>query len=187
MNLQVIASPGGDVLWVSGPLPGSVHDKKAEWIWGVLAELEAAGLIVLTDKGYQGAAHAKVPYKGKNKPESRKEQRLADEPRVADAAGHLEGLLTEQGRLARIVPVGRFNAQDRQRQRDELPVTEVPGRLQRPFREFPHGGKLPPGVQRLDSRQVARDVEGARCRPDGTGSACPGPYEAGQPGPAVPG
>ena len=41
MNLQVIASPTGDILWVSGPLPGSVHDKKAEWIWGVLAELEA--------------------------------------------------------------------------------------------------------------------------------------------------
>jgi hypothetical protein len=33
MNLQVIASPDGDILWVSGPLPGSVHDKKAEWIW----------------------------------------------------------------------------------------------------------------------------------------------------------
>jgi hypothetical protein len=33
MNLQVIASPGGDILWVSGALPGSVHDKKAEWIW----------------------------------------------------------------------------------------------------------------------------------------------------------
>ena len=36
MNLQVIASPGGDILWVSGALPGSVHDKNAEWIWGVL-------------------------------------------------------------------------------------------------------------------------------------------------------
>jgi len=34
MNLQVIASPGGDILWVSGALPGSVHDKKAEWICG---------------------------------------------------------------------------------------------------------------------------------------------------------
>jgi hypothetical protein len=33
MNLQVIASPAGDILWVSGALPGSVHDKKAEWIW----------------------------------------------------------------------------------------------------------------------------------------------------------
>jgi hypothetical protein len=32
MNLQVIASPSGDILWVSGALPGSVHDKNAEWI-----------------------------------------------------------------------------------------------------------------------------------------------------------
>jgi hypothetical protein len=77
MNLQVIASPGGDILWVSGPLPGSVHDKKAEWIWGVLAELETAGLIVLADKGYQGAAHAKIPYKGKNKPQSQKDANRA--------------------------------------------------------------------------------------------------------------
>src|SRR5512135_385000 len=77
MNLQVITSPDGDIVWVSGPLPGAVHDKKAEWIWGVLAELEAAGLIVLADKGYQGAAHAKVPYKGKNKPESQKEANRA--------------------------------------------------------------------------------------------------------------
>jgi Helix-turn-helix of DDE superfamily endonuclease/DDE superfamily endonuclease len=28
MNLQVIASPGGDILWVSGALPGAVHDKR---------------------------------------------------------------------------------------------------------------------------------------------------------------
>ncbi|MCW2933015.1 MAG: Transposase, family [Actinomycetia bacterium] len=40
--------------WVSGALPGSVHDKKPEWIWGVLAELEAAGVVTLADKGYQG-------------------------------------------------------------------------------------------------------------------------------------
>jgi hypothetical protein len=77
MNLQVIASPHGDILWVSGALPGSVHDKKAEWVWGVLAELEAAGLVVLADKGYQGAAHAKIPYKGKNKPESQKQANKA--------------------------------------------------------------------------------------------------------------
>src|SRR6516162_334008 len=77
MNLQVIASPGGDILWVSGTLPGSVHDKKAEWIWGVLAELEAAGLVTLADKGYQGSTWAKVPYKGKNKPESQKEANRA--------------------------------------------------------------------------------------------------------------
>ena len=32
MNLQVITSLGGDIVWVSRALPGSVHDKKAEWI-----------------------------------------------------------------------------------------------------------------------------------------------------------
>jgi hypothetical protein len=42
-----------------------VHDKKAECIWSVLAELEVAGLIALADKGYQGAARAKIPYGGK--------------------------------------------------------------------------------------------------------------------------
>ena len=71
MNLQVIASPGGDILWVSGALPGSVHDKKAEWIWGVLAELEGAGLVTLADKGYQGSTYAKIPYRGKNSPNPR--------------------------------------------------------------------------------------------------------------------
>jgi hypothetical protein len=77
MNLQVIASPGGDVLWVSGALPGSVHDKKAEWIWGVPAELEAAGLVTLADKGYQGSRYAKIPYRGRNKRESQKEANRA--------------------------------------------------------------------------------------------------------------
>ena len=77
MNLQVIASPGGDIVWVSGALPGSVHDKRAEWIWGVLAELEAVGLVTLADKGYQGSAYAKIPYKGKNKPESQKQANKA--------------------------------------------------------------------------------------------------------------
>ena len=77
MNLQVIASPGGDIVWVSGALPGSVHDKKAEWIWGVLAELEAAGLVTLADKGYRGSTWAKIPYRGKDKPESQKEANRA--------------------------------------------------------------------------------------------------------------
>jgi hypothetical protein len=77
MNLQVMASPNGSVLWVSQALPGSVHDKKAEWIWGLLDELQKAGLIVLADKGYQGSEHAKVPYRGKNKPESQKEANRA--------------------------------------------------------------------------------------------------------------
>jgi DDE superfamily endonuclease/Helix-turn-helix of DDE superfamily endonuclease len=77
MNLQVIASPAGDILWVSGALPGSVHDKRAEWIWGVLDELEAAGLVTLADKGYQGSTHAMIPYRGKNKPPSQKEANRA--------------------------------------------------------------------------------------------------------------
>ena len=38
-------------------------------MWGVLAELEDAGLVTL-DKGYQGSTYAKIPYKGKNKPDS---------------------------------------------------------------------------------------------------------------------
>jgi hypothetical protein len=77
MNLQVIASPAGGIVWVSGALPGAVHDKKAEWIRGVLAELEAAGLITLADKGYQGSAYAKIPYRGRNKAASQKEANRA--------------------------------------------------------------------------------------------------------------
>ena len=41
MNLQVIASPGGDIVWVSGPLPGAVHDLTAARIWGIIRELAA--------------------------------------------------------------------------------------------------------------------------------------------------
>lgn len=77
MNLQVIASPDGEILWVSGAMPGSVHDKRAEWIWGVLDELERQGLVTLADKGYQGSTWAKVPYKGRNKPEPQKEANRA--------------------------------------------------------------------------------------------------------------
>jgi len=40
-------------------------------------ELEAAGLVTLADKGYLGAAHAKIPYRGKNKPESQKQANRA--------------------------------------------------------------------------------------------------------------
>src|SRR5205823_1181953 len=73
MNLQVIASPDGDILWVSGPLPGAVHDLTAARIWGILRELAAAGLVVLADKGYTGAGdHIRTPYKGQNKPASQK-------------------------------------------------------------------------------------------------------------------
>lgn len=72
MNLQVIATPDGDIVWVSGALPGSVHDLNAARIWGILRELERVGLITLADKGYHGAQELITPYKGKNKPESQK-------------------------------------------------------------------------------------------------------------------
>ena len=54
MNLQVISSPGRRDLWVSGPLPGAVHDLTAARIWGIIRELAAVGLVVLADKGYHG-------------------------------------------------------------------------------------------------------------------------------------
>jgi hypothetical protein len=78
MNLQVIASPAGDIVWVSGALPGAVHDKRAQWIWGVLADLVALiGLVTQAGKGYQGSSYAKIPYRGKNKPQSQKEANRA--------------------------------------------------------------------------------------------------------------
>lgn len=73
MNLQVISGPGGEILWVSGPLPGAAHDLTAARIWGITRQLAAAGLIVLADKGYIGAGqHVLTPYRGRNKPPSQK-------------------------------------------------------------------------------------------------------------------
>src|SRR5215472_7133059 len=78
MNLQVIASPGGDILWVSGPLPGAVHDLTAARIWGIIRELAAAGRIVLAGKGYHGAGDPVLtPCRGRNKPASQKEANRA--------------------------------------------------------------------------------------------------------------
>ncbi len=73
MNLQVIASPEGDIVWVSGPLPGAVHDLTAARIWGIIAELAACGLVVLGDEGYLGEQHVRTPYRGRNKPASQKD------------------------------------------------------------------------------------------------------------------
>jgi hypothetical protein len=43
----------------------------------VLAELEAAGLVTLADKGYQGSTYAKILYKGRNKLQSQKDANKA--------------------------------------------------------------------------------------------------------------
>ncbi len=78
MNLQVISSPDGQIVWVSGPLPGAAHDLTAARIWGIIGELAASGLVVLADKGYTGAGdHVRVPYKGTNKPASHKDANRA--------------------------------------------------------------------------------------------------------------
>jgi DDE superfamily endonuclease/Helix-turn-helix of DDE superfamily endonuclease len=78
MNLQVISTPDGDIVWVSGPLPGATHDLSAARIRGILRELAAAGLIVLADKGHHGAGQPLLtPYKGRGKPESQKDANRA--------------------------------------------------------------------------------------------------------------
>ena len=78
MNLQIVATPDGDIVWVSGALPGATGDLTAARIWGILRQLEAAGLITLADKGYQGAGAPLItPYKGKGKPESQKDANRA--------------------------------------------------------------------------------------------------------------
>jgi hypothetical protein len=43
---------------VSGALPGSVHDKKAEWTQGVLDEQEKAGLVTLAQAIHVLQIHA---------------------------------------------------------------------------------------------------------------------------------
>jgi hypothetical protein len=78
MNLQVIATPAGDIVWVSGALPGAVHDLTAARIWGIIRELAATGLVVLADKGYHGAGSpVRTPYRGRGKPASQKDANRA--------------------------------------------------------------------------------------------------------------
>jgi hypothetical protein len=73
MNIQVVSSPDGTILWVSGGLPGSVHDTAAARIWNILAALREAGLIALGDKGYHAIGDEVItPYKGRGKPASQK-------------------------------------------------------------------------------------------------------------------
>ncbi len=43
MNLQVISAPDGEILWVSGPLPGAVHDLTAARIQGSCANSRRPG------------------------------------------------------------------------------------------------------------------------------------------------
>ena len=86
MNLQVIASPDGDILWVSGALPGAVHDLSAARIWGIVRELAASGLITLADKGYHGAAITSSPRTGERTNRSPRNKPTAPTPGSAHPA-----------------------------------------------------------------------------------------------------
>ncbi|WP_054811964.1 IS5/IS1182 family transposase [Nocardia arizonensis] len=77
MNVQVISTPDGNAVWVSGALPGSVHDLTAARIRQILTTLRRDGWTTLGDKGYQGAETLLTPYKGKNKPVSQKAAKRA--------------------------------------------------------------------------------------------------------------
>ena len=78
MNLQVIASPGGGILWVSGPLPGAVHDLAAARIWGIIASWPPPGWSCWpTGATTAPAARCWPPYRGRNKPASQKDANRA--------------------------------------------------------------------------------------------------------------
>jgi hypothetical protein len=75
MNLQALADPDGELLWVSGAVQGSTHDTAAARIWQLPRLLREYGLFALADKGYQGLDRDLVvtPFKGRGKPEWQKE------------------------------------------------------------------------------------------------------------------
>ena len=78
MNLQVISAPDGEILWVSGALPGARArpDRRADL--GHPARAGRFWLIVLADKGYAGAGdHVRIPYRGRGKPASQKDANRA--------------------------------------------------------------------------------------------------------------
>ena len=77
MNLQVIASPGGEILWVSRALPGTVHDKNVRWIWACWPSWRPRARLSSPIRATRGSAYVKIPYKGKNKPESQKQANKA--------------------------------------------------------------------------------------------------------------
>ena len=107
MNLQVTASPGGGILLVSGALPGSVHDKKAERIRGVLAELEAADLVTLADKGYQGSTHAKTRTRARTSPNPRKTPTAPTRNSTPRRARERTAQGMEDPRQATLLPLAR--------------------------------------------------------------------------------
>ena len=68
---------GWEESWGRAPTSGGITQARQRLGPEPMAELEAAGLIVLADKGYQESTYAKLPYKGRNKPESQKQANRA--------------------------------------------------------------------------------------------------------------
>jgi predicted DNA-binding protein YlxM (UPF0122 family) len=54
VNVQVIAGPGGTIVWTSGAMPGKIHDLTAARVWGILRELEKAGILTPRRQGLPG-------------------------------------------------------------------------------------------------------------------------------------
>jgi hypothetical protein len=68
-NIQILTEPGGFPAWTSPVEPGSTHDISAAraHVLPALYPAAAAGLAVLTDKGYTGAGIGiQVPVKGRH-------------------------------------------------------------------------------------------------------------------------
>lgn len=66
VNLQGLIDPDGNLLWICDGLPGSTHDLSAARRHHVFATATAADLVMLCDKGYQGAGGTTVtPIKGR--------------------------------------------------------------------------------------------------------------------------
>jgi hypothetical protein len=65
MNLQVIAGPRGDILWVCGALPGSVHDKKADWMRGAWPNWSTPGWSPSPTRATRGARTRRTRTRGR--------------------------------------------------------------------------------------------------------------------------
>lgn len=72
VNVQQFTDGAGDPLWSSPGLPGATHDLTSLRALGIectLAWLARRGVVILADKGYQGAPDAiTTPYKGRDLP-----------------------------------------------------------------------------------------------------------------------
>ncbi|GAA0743377.1 transposase [Dactylosporangium roseum] len=64
VHVQLLADPAGRLVWASPALPGAVHDLTAARVHGLLDALTAHSVMVLADKGYQGAGGTiRTPFK----------------------------------------------------------------------------------------------------------------------------